>query len=103
MDDIHGHRGLMLPREPCPARPGDYFEFFAEIDILCALSTCPGGDLSTWGWGDGAQRGRDMVDCCRPLGVEVYALGADTLEGWQSPEPARYKGMHGIGMPTFRR
>ena len=30
----------------CPAQPGDYLEMFAEIDLLCALSTCPGGDLS---------------------------------------------------------
>lgn len=29
--------------EASPARPGEYFEFFAEIDVLCALSTCPGG------------------------------------------------------------
>jgi uncharacterized protein YcgI (DUF1989 family) len=29
--------------ETCPAGQGDYFEFFAEIDVLCALSTCPGG------------------------------------------------------------
>ncbi|GAB3715293.1 hypothetical protein GCM10027590_11550 [Nocardiopsis nanhaiensis] len=26
-----------------PARPGDFFEFFAEQDLLCALSTCPAG------------------------------------------------------------
>ena len=30
----------------CPAKKGDCLEFFAEIDLLCALSTCPGGDLS---------------------------------------------------------
>ena len=30
----------------CPAIKGSYFELFAEIDLLCALSTCPGGDLS---------------------------------------------------------
>lgn len=34
---------IQIIREPCPAKPGDYFEFFAEIDLLCALSTCPGG------------------------------------------------------------
>ena len=27
-------------------RPGDYLEFFAEIDLLGALSACPGGDCS---------------------------------------------------------
>ncbi|MEZ5685176.1 MAG: DUF1989 domain-containing protein, partial [Paracoccaceae bacterium] len=27
-----------------PVRPGDYLEFFAEIDLLGVLSACPGGD-----------------------------------------------------------
>ncbi len=27
-----------------PVRPGDYFELFAEIDLLGGLSACPGGD-----------------------------------------------------------
>ncbi|WP_369822053.1 urea carboxylase-associated family protein [Saccharomonospora sp. CUA-673] len=35
----------------CPAAPGDHLEFFAELDLLCALSTCPGGDLSVPLWG----------------------------------------------------
>ena len=25
-----------------PVRPGDFIEFFAEIDLLAALSACPG-------------------------------------------------------------
>ena len=29
-----------------PVRPGDYMEFFAEIDLLGALSACPGGDCA---------------------------------------------------------
>ncbi len=29
-----------------PVRPGDFIEFFAEIDLLGALSACPGGDCS---------------------------------------------------------
>lgn len=29
--------------ETSPAKAGEYFEFFAEVDVLCALSTCPGG------------------------------------------------------------
>ena len=28
--------------KPSPAQPGDFFEFVAEIDLLCAISTCPG-------------------------------------------------------------
>ena len=27
-----------------PVRPGDFIEFFAEIDLLVAPSACPGGD-----------------------------------------------------------
>lgn len=30
--------------ETSPAKPGEYFEFFAEVDVLCALSACPGGN-----------------------------------------------------------
>ena len=37
--------------KPSPAKQGDYFEFFAEIDLLCAISTCPHGDLSVQVWG----------------------------------------------------
>jgi hypothetical protein len=39
--------------EPSPAKKTDYLEFFAEQDVLMALSACPGGDLSAWGWGEG--------------------------------------------------
>ncbi|KAI4272534.1 MAG: hypothetical protein LQ337_005249 [Flavoplaca oasis] len=87
--------------EPCPAKPGDYFEFFAEIDLLCALSTCPGGDLSAWGWGKDSGSD-DMLDCCRPLGVEIFKLtDATLLETWQPPECAGYSGIHGLQMPSF--
>ncbi|MHB0929493.1 MAG: urea carboxylase-associated family protein [Candidatus Nanopelagicales bacterium] len=77
----------------CPAQVGDYFEFFAEIDILAALSTCPGGDLSVPLWGPGAH---DPVEVCRPLGIEVWKPTPALLEGWQSPERAAYAGMHGL-------
>lgn len=33
--------------ETSPAKPGEYFEFFAEVDVLCALSACPGGTSMT--------------------------------------------------------
>jgi uncharacterized protein YcgI (DUF1989 family) len=29
-----------------PVRPGDYIEFFAEVNLLGALSACPGGACS---------------------------------------------------------
>ncbi|RMJ29127.1 Meiotic chromosome segregation protein [Aspergillus sp. HF37] len=84
--------------ETSPAKAGDYFEFFAEVDVLCALSTCPGGDLSNWGWED---KGGNMGATTRPLGVEVYGL-ADSmaLGGWKQPECAKYPGMHGLRMPA---
>jgi uncharacterized protein YcgI (DUF1989 family) len=82
----------------CPAQRGDYFEFFAEIDLLCALSTCPGGDLSVPLWGPDA---RDPIDVCRPLGVEVYRTEPGVLEGWSSPAPAAYRNLHGMTSPRW--
>ncbi|MQA03625.1 MAG: DUF1989 domain-containing protein [Streptosporangiales bacterium] len=78
----------------CPAKPGDFLEFFAELDLLCALSTCPGGDLSVPLWGPDA---RDPVDTCHPIGVEVYRLDPALLDGWQSPQRAAYGNLHGLG------
>ena len=63
-----------------PARKGDFFEIFAEIDLLCAISTCPGGDLSIPLWGPDA---RDPIEVCRPLGVEVWQPEAGLLAGWR--------------------
>ncbi|CAN6621901.1 hypothetical protein TRVA0_008S02938 [Trichomonascus vanleenenianus] len=83
--------------ETCPSTKEDHFEFFAEFDLLCALSACPGGDLSKWGWGEENISGMD--DCCRPLGVEVYRLADESLlDSWKSPEFAPYKGNHGLGL-----
>ncbi|GAA2782173.1 urea carboxylase-associated family protein [Saccharopolyspora taberi] len=81
-----------------PARAGDYFEFFAEIDLLLALSTCPGGDLSVPLWGPEA---RDPLEVCRPLGVEVYRAEAGLLEGWASPPRAAYRNLHGVRRPEW--
>ncbi|KAE8150064.1 hypothetical protein BDV25DRAFT_155108 [Aspergillus avenaceus] len=82
--------------ETSPARPGEYFEFFAEVDVLCALSACPGGDLSNWGWEEKGEMGATT----RPLGVEVYKLAdSKVLDGWKEPECPKYTGMHGLKMP----
>ena len=53
----------------CPATVGDHFELFAEIDLLMAASTCPGGDLSVplWGPGSGTEPN------CNAIKVEVFA------------------------------
>lgn len=80
----------------CPARQGDFFEFLAEVDLLCALSTCPGGDLSVPLWGPDAG---DPLPTCRPLGIEVYQPDPELLAGWESPQPAGYRGLHGITLP----
>ena len=77
----------------CPAQVGDFFEMFAEIDVLMALSTCPGGDLSLPMWGDGAE---DPVNVCRPIGVEVYRIDDELLEGWESPGLPEYAGGHAL-------
>jgi len=81
-----------------PAKRGDFLEFFAEIDLLCALSTCPGGDLSVPLWGPEA---RDPLEVCRPLGVEVYRVAPQMLRGWAPPEPAAYRNNHGMRMPRW--
>lgn len=84
--------------KPSPARPGDIFEFFAEQDLLCALSTCPAGDLSIPMWGPDA---RDPIEACRPLAVEVYRPADQLLDGWRPAQPAAYRGLHGITLPTW--
>ena len=82
-----------------PAKHGDFFEFFAEIDLLCAISTCPGGDLSVPLWGPDAG---DPLPTCRPLGIEVSQPARELLAGWSSPRPADYAGNHGLKTPVFR-
>jgi uncharacterized protein YcgI (DUF1989 family) len=77
--------------EPSPAQPGDFLEFFAEIDLLCAISTCPSGDLSIWGW-DG--EGGDPLDTCKPIGVEVFDLPPTLLDGWQPPQPVEIRSVY---------
>lgn len=87
------HRYFMTT---CPAQAGDHLEFFSEIDLLCALSTCPGGDLSVDMWGPDAASTEEQLEHCHPLGVEVFAPSAGLLEGWTSPEPSGYRGAHGL-------
>ncbi len=81
-----------------PAKKGDFFEFFAEIDLLCAISTCPGGDLSMPLWGPEAG---DTLPVCRPPGVEIYRVSEELLRAWTSPQPSDYAGNHGLKFPVF--
>lgn len=78
--------------KPCPARVGDHFELFAEVDLLAAASTCPGGDLSVPLWGPGS----DAEPNCNPIGVQVLRVGDDVLAGWEPPRPVDYRGASGL-------
>ncbi|OBZ94583.1 hypothetical protein ADU59_15445 [Pararhizobium polonicum] len=70
-----------------PVRPGDYLEFFAEIDLLGCMSACPGGDCSS-------EHSSDAV-ACYPLVVEIYKPSRPP-EGWSAPKLNGYDGTHGL-------
>lgn len=70
-----------------PVRPGDFLEFFAETDLLGALSACPGGDCSTVHSSD--------VAVCHPLLVEVFQPTAPPV-GWRRSRVSGYDRSHGI-------
>jgi uncharacterized protein YcgI (DUF1989 family) len=72
-----------------PVRPGDFIEFFAEIDLLAALSACPGGDCST--------SHSDDTAICHPLKVEIHRPSEAALAGWQRPARSSYSRSHGLG------
>jgi uncharacterized protein YcgI (DUF1989 family) len=70
-----------------PVRPGDYLEFFAEIDLIGGLSACPGGDC-------GAEHSSDAPRC-HPLLVEVYRPSVPP-HGWAPPPRNAYDRSHGL-------
>jgi uncharacterized protein YcgI (DUF1989 family) len=70
-----------------PVRPGDFIEFFAEIDLLGGLSACPGGDCSGTHSSDIAK--------CYPLKIEVYRPKEGALSDWRAPQVSRYSCRHG--------
>lgn len=64
---------------------------------LTMVGTCPGGDLSQWGFGAASEK--MMIKCCRPLRVEVFKLeNNDHLKsaGWKPSTPSEYQGKHGM-------
>ena len=68
-----------------PVRPGDYIEFYAEIDLIVGLSACPGGDC-------GDEHTSDKA-ACFPLLIETFeAEGAVT-----QPSVSAYDRTHGRG------
>jgi uncharacterized protein YcgI (DUF1989 family) len=69
-----------------PVRPGDYLEFFAEVDLLGNLSACPGGDCSSEHSSDTAK--------CYPLLVEIYKASHQP-KGWTAPVINKYDRSHG--------
>ena len=93
-----------------PARRGDYIEFFAEIDLLCALSTCHSGDFTTKSSqvaGGVRVRSGDATDAfatCKPLGVEVYAVDKKLLRDWMEPQPVQLESVYGpMSFPGEKR
>jgi uncharacterized protein len=71
-----------------PVRPGDFIEFFAEMDLLGALSACPGGDCSS-------EHSSDTV-ACYPLKVEIFKPEKGALDGWMQPGLSAYCRSHGL-------
>ena len=65
-----------------PVRPGDFIEFFAEIDLIAALSACPGGDCGSGHSSDAAR--------CWPLRAEIWRPRREALAGWRPPEVSAY-------------
>ncbi len=78
-----------------PARPGDYLEMFAEMDLIIALSTCPGGDCSTTHSDDRTR--------CYPLGIQRYAIPDEILHSRDTAQAVRYGGRHGDAGSLRRR
>jgi uncharacterized protein YcgI (DUF1989 family) len=70
-----------------PVRPGDFIDFFAEMDLIVGLSACPGGDCSAEHSSDAAQ--------CYPLKIEVFKPQAAALSGYVYPAPNAYDRTHG--------
>ncbi|MEM9969877.1 MAG: DUF1989 domain-containing protein [Pseudomonadota bacterium] len=70
-----------------PVRPGDFLEFFAEIDVTVGLSACPGGDCSTTHSSD--------VASCHPLVIEVWYPGDAVRAGHEPPPSSAYDRSHG--------
>jgi uncharacterized protein YcgI (DUF1989 family) len=67
-----------------PVRPGDTLTFLAEIDLLGAISACPGGDCSSEHSSDTA--------ACYPLAIDILS---GTIENWKEPPANSYDRSHG--------
>ena len=74
-----------------PVKPGDYLEFFAEIDLTVGLSACPGGNCASEHSSDQAK--------CYPLEIEIFLPEPTSLKGWRRPLRNNYNGSHGLVEP----
>lgn len=70
-----------------PVRPGDFLEFFAEIDLLVGLSACPGGDCSATHSSDTAR--------CFPLHLQILKPDPAFSAARQALAPNAYDRSHG--------
>jgi uncharacterized protein YcgI (DUF1989 family) len=70
---------------PSDGNPGDYIEFYAEMDLLVSVSTCPFADGSST---SNPTRYRERL--VRPLGIEVYETGIEpkAFPAWTDWRPA---------------
>ena len=71
-----------------PVRPGDFLEFFAETDLLGALSACPGGDC-------GSEHSSDVAKCF-PLKVSIWNVDRKYLDGLKISNISSYNRDHGL-------
>jgi uncharacterized protein YcgI (DUF1989 family) len=71
-----------------PVRPGDYLEFYAETDILGALSACPGGDC-------GSEHSSGTAKCY-PLKVSIWTVDQEYLKDFKGSNISNYNRNHGI-------
>jgi len=71
-----------------PVRPGDYIEFLADIELLGALSACPGGNC-------GSSHSDDETPCY-PLHVEILKPSDDALAQFHEESVSAYDRTHGL-------
>ena len=80
-EDIHDNINLFQKMRADPhngkisaalsdSKAGDYIEFYAEIDILAAVTVCPNGDNTRYY----SVPGKDVV---RPIAIEVHDTGVE--------------------------
>lgn len=71
-----------------PVRPGDYIEFLADIELLGALSSCPGGDC-------GSSHSDDQTPCY-PLRIDIVKPCDAALEQFAPERLNAYDRSHGL-------